>query len=1027
MSLRSRLRRMGVAVAAAALMASGLPAIGGLTATPSAAVSPDVVISQVYGGGGNSGAVYTHDFVELFNRGTTTVSLDGRSVQYASATGTGNFAPSALLSGSLAPGQRYLVQMAAGAGSGEPLPTPDATGTAAMAATSGKVALVDSTAGLACNGSSGAACSPDQLALIRDLVGYGTANFFEGSGAAPTLTNSTAAIRADGGCTDTDNNSADFTAGAPAPGSSSSPLTPCDGEPVDLPPVVSCPGTLVAPFDTGATATVSATDDNDAIGSIAITSDPVAGVTLEDVDLAAGTAELTVDPAAAPGTYDVAIAFATDAAEPQTSTCTVTVTVQDEPTITLISEVQGSDDESPLVGTTVTVDGIVTSLFTSRDVLDGFFVQEEDADADTDPATSEGVFVFCRGACTDVEVGDQARVTGRVNEFFGMTQVSANTAGGDIQVVSSGNALPTATEVALPADGSTRAEPTFESTEGMVVTFPDRLVVSEYFELARYGQLVLTADERPYQFTHLNEPSVSGYQEFLADLSTRRIILDDDNNDQNDATSGPDSDEPYPWPQGGLSVDNRIRGGDYIEDLTGVLHYSFAGQSGTDAWRIRPIDGVDYTFEEANAAPESPEDVGGRLTVTSYNVLNYFATIDTTASSSSGPCGPSGTLDCRGADSEQERVRQLTKIVAGLEEIDADVAGLIEIENDEGLATEQIVEALNETTAPGTYDAVDTGYIGTDAIKVALVYQPGSVTPVGDYEIFDSSDDPRFDDSRNRPVLIQTFEENATGARFTVAVNHLKSKGSPCDAVGDPDLGDGQANCNLTRTMAAEALADYLATDPTGSGDPDLLVMGDLNAYAKEDPIRALEAAGYTDLLAAFEGDDVYTYVFDGQLGYLDIALANADLVGQVTGATAWNINADEVPLFDYNDDVRDVGEASFERESSALPLYAPDELRSSDHDPVVVGLDLVSPWTVVSDLRETLAGMDVQRGVKNALDAKLRSALADLEADEDAAACESLGSFLNLLSAQTGKKVSEADAVVLREEAERAREMLGC
>ena len=1027
MSLRSTLRRMGVALAAATLMASGLPAVGGLTAGPAAAVSPDVVISQVYGGGGNSGAPFTHDYVELFNRGTSTVSLAGRSVQYASATGTGSFGQNsvAALNGSLAPGQRYLVQLGGGA-TGAPLPAPDAIGTINMSGTSGKVVLVDSTAGLACNGGS-TPCGADQLALIRDLVGYGSATFFEGSGAAPTLSNVTAALRAEGGCTDTDNNAADFTSTTPAPANSASPLTPCEGGPVDLPPVVTCPATLFAPFDTGASTPVSATDDNDAIGSIAITSDPVNGVTLEQVDPAAGSATLTVDPSTAPGRYDVTIAFATDAAQPQSSTCTVEVTVQAEPAEVLISQVQGDGAVSPLDGDTVSVEGIVTSLFTSRDVPDGFFLQEEDADNDDDAATSEGVFVFCRGECVPVAVGDRARVIGQVDEFFRMTQVSSNSVGGGIQVLSGDNPLPAPVSVAMPASGSTQAAGTFEPTEGMVVTFPDRLVVSEYFELARYGQLVLTADERPYQFTHLNEPSPSGYQAFLADLSTRRIILDDDNNDQNDATSGPDSNEPYPWPQGGLSLDNRVRGGDYVDGLVGVLHWSFAGQSGTDAWRIRPIETVDYTFTTGNIAPESPEDVGGRLTVTSYNVLNYFATIDTTSSNNTGPCGPSGDLDCRGADSEQERVRQLTKIVAGLEEIDADVAGLIEIQNDTGESTQQIVAALNEATAAGTYDAIDTGYIGTDAIKVALVYQPGAVTPVGDYEVFDSEDDPRFDDTRNRPVLIQTFEENATGARFTVAVNHLKSKGSDCDAVGDPDLEDGQGNCNLTRTRAAEALADYLATDPTGSGDPDVLVMGDLNAYAQEDPITALEAAGYTDLHELFEGADAYSYVFDGQLGYLDIALANDALLGQVTGATTWHINADEVPLFDYNDDVRDVGEASFERESSALPLYAPGPLRSSDHDPVVVGLDLVSPFTVVADLRETLAGMDIQRGVKNALDAKLRSALVDIRSGDEEGACDSLGSFLNQLRAQAGKKVSQADASVLREEAQRARALLDC
>lgn len=701
-----------------------------------------------------------------------------------------------------------------------------------------------------------------------------------------------------------------------------------------------------------------------------------------------------------------------------------------DPEEVLISAVQGSGASSPMVGADVIIDGIVTSLFTSNDAPDGFFLQEEDADRDDDPATSEGVFVFCRGECPaegDLSVGDRVTARGLVNEYFGMTQVSTNVTNGSITVVSEGNPLPTPVPISLPASGSTKNAATFEATEGMVVTIPGTLAVSEYFELARYGQLVLTAGERPYQFTHSTTPSASGYAAFVADLDTRRIILDDDNNTQNDAVLGPDNNEPYPWPQGGLSLDNKVRGGDTITGLTAVMHWSFAGQSGTDAWRLRPIDGVDYTFTSVNPEPEQPEDVGGRLTVVSYNVLNYFATVDTTTSTSSGPCGPSGTMDCRGADSEQERTRQLAKIAAGLSQIDADVAGLLEIENDEGLATQQIVDALNLLQGPGTYAAVETGYIGTDAIKTALIYQPATVTPVGDYALLDSSVDPRFLDHRNRPVLIQTFEENATGERFTIAVNHLKSKGSSCASDGDPDRADGQGNCAGVRTAAAEALADYLLTDPTGSGDEDFLIVGDLNSYAKEDPIMALAAAGYTDLHAEFEGGLGYSYVFDGQLGYLDTALANDSLLGQVTGATSWHINADEIPLFDYNDDVFDAGEANFDRESNARPLYAPDALRSSDHDPVIVGLTLGDPAERIAAVRAMLTTMQIQGGVRTALDGKLRAALVDLEKGDVQRACGRLTDFINQTRALPTKHLSASDAAVLRRQAEQIQVMLGC
>jgi predicted extracellular nuclease len=208
----------------------------------------------------------------------------------------------------------------------------------------------------------------------------------------------------------------------------------------------------------------------------------------------------------------------------------------------------------------------------------------------------------------------------------------------------------------------------------------------------------------------------------------------------------------------------------------------------------------------------------------------------------------------------------------------------------------------------------------------------------------DSTVDPRFIDTKSRPALAQTFEEIATGERFTVVVNHLKSKGSDCIDVGDPDTGDGSGNCNQTRKAAAEALVDWLATDPTGSGDNDFLIMGDLNSYDKEDPIDAIKAGSddtagtgddYTDLVFQFQGEDVYSYVFDGQLGYLDHALASSSMVSQVTGVADWHINADEADLIDYD--------TSF-KQAAQDAIYAPDAYRSSDHDPVIVGLNLTPP-----------------------------------------------------------------------------------
>ncbi|MFT5196284.1 MAG: putative extracellular nuclease, partial [Candidatus Promineifilaceae bacterium] len=255
------------------------------------------------------------------------------------------------------------------------------------------------------------------------------------------------------------------------------------------------------------------------------------------------------------------------------------------------------------------------------------------------------------------------------------------------------------------------------------------------------------------------------------------------------------------------------------------------------------------------------------------------------------------------------------------------------------------VNGLNAATAPDTYAIVDPGVatIGTDAIAVGLIYKPATATPQGSSAILDSSVDARFVDTKNRPALAQTFIDNNTGGVFTVAVNHLKSKGSNCDDLGDPDLGDGAGNCNLTRKAAAEALVDWLAGDPTGSGDSDVLIIGDLNSYDKEDPINALINGDYTDLENQFGGEYAYSYVFGGQLGYLDYALANSDLLPEVTGAAAWHINSDEPDLLDYD--------TTFKKDAQDA-LYEPNAYRASDHDPIVIGLavcDEIAPTLSVT------------------------------------------------------------------------------
>ena len=557
---------------------------------------------------------------------------------------------------------------------------------------------------------------------------------------------------------------------------------------------------------------------------------------------------------------------------------------------TPIHAIQGSEAASPVAGSERVIEGVVVGDFQGASALNGFFVQEEDADADTDPQTSEGLFLFAPGSA-DVAAGDVVRAQGTVSEFNGKTQLGSVSR---VEVCPAEGSV-SQTVVELPVSSLTQWEP----REGMLVTMPQALSIAEYFNFARFNEVVLT-NGRQFQPTAVHEPGSAQAAALAQANLLGRLTLDDGRNSQN-----PD---PAIHPAGGtFDLTNRFRGGDTVEDVTGVLDFAFG------LYRIQPTQGATHT--NANPRPAEPEDVGGNLTVGSFNVLNYFTTLN-----------PPG----RGANTAEEFERQRTKIIAAIGKLDADVVGLIEIENNEA-AIEDLVDGLNAAEDAGTYAFVDTGVIGTDQIKVAFIYKPARVTPVGNYAILDSSVDPRFIDTLNRPALAQTFRSNESGGVFTAIVNHLKSKGSDCNAVGDPDTGDGSGNCNRTRTSAAEALVDWLETDPTGSEDDDFLIIGDLNSYDKEDPIDALRAGGYVDLINKYQGEFAYSFVFDGQLGYLDHALAGDGLVDEVTGATEWHINADEPNILDYD--------MTF-KEPAQDALFEPNEFRSADHDAVLVGLD---------------------------------------------------------------------------------------
>jgi hypothetical protein len=704
--------------------------------------------------------------------------------------------------------------------------------------------------------------------------------------------------------------------------------------------------------------------------SIAITfSEPVtAGTAAFAINCGAGGLPFTL--AGGPLTYTLS----PSSPLPSLATCTVTVfaagvTDQDPPAqnlaadtafafstaatfacgepVTRIHAIQGTGATSPRLGEVLVVEAIVVGAFQGSAKLSGFYLQEDGATWDADPLTSEGIFVFDGTFGVPVLVGDRVRVQGRVTELGNagatLTEVANVT---DVLVCSQGHAFPVTT-VTLPVP----TVEVWERYEGMAIRIEQALTVTETFNLGSFGEVVL-ATGRLDNPTHVVDPGPDAIA--LQALNDRsRIIVDDGTNQSRQNL------DPAPYPEnGGLAAgdpDRTVRIGDRVNvgmPLQGVLDQRFG------SYRIQPTSALVFNPPD-NPRPAQPAPVGGRVRVASFNVLNYFTTLDTGAPI----CGPSADIDCRGANSAAEFTRQRDKIVSALAALDAHVVGLIELENNARASLQDLVAGLNAATRPGRYVFVDTGTIGTDAIKVGFIYQPAVVSPVGPFAVLDASLDPRAITTLNRPALAQTFlrkGSRSTLQRFTVVVNHFKSKGSACASpqnpgeLIDPDTGDGQGNCNLTRVSMAQALRDWLAGNPTADPTPaarrKILIIGDLNSYAREHPVRALTDpafslpgfpasanALYANLVVRYLGDDAYSFVFQGQSGYLDHALANPVLTPLVTGVTEWHINADEPVALDYN---LEWTASIMKTPNQQATLYAADPFRSADHDPLLVGLN---------------------------------------------------------------------------------------
>ncbi len=561
---------------------------------------------------------------------------------------------------------------------------------------------------------------------------------------------------------------------------------------------------------------------------------------------------------------------------------------------TPIYEIQGDGGSSPIDGQVVTTEGVVTVTHQANaNGIRGFFIQ--DPRGDRNPATSDGIFVSHGDAWSPsfvVAPGDRVRIRGTVDEQFGAnTQIEFLD---EASFCGEGKVKPT------KIDARTyRADE--ERLEGMLVQFK-KLAVTDTYNLAKNGEVWLAEKSVVSQPTEIFGAADPRAADLAADNMARSILVDDGIR--------------YPNPHDGsfLNSNGTLRLGDEFSKLTGVVWYDFF------QYRIVPNTG-DVTIKIRNERPDAPS-VGGKLVVGSANVLNYWT-----------------TLGGRGADTPEQLDVQTEKLVAELLGMGADILALQEIENDPThTPILTLVAALNDAMGEDVWEWVGepAGGYNTYPIRNEIIYRSDRVEPYDGMgpvtlsdPLFDVTPPGRSDPLGRRPFA-QTFEAN--GEVFTVMVNHLKSKGCSGAVGADENQDDGQSCFNATRTAQASLVLGFVDDIVADVGDPDVLVVGDMNSYMEEDPIHMLET-GLKNLVEMYDKDH-YTYNFFAGFaapwigrGSLDHAFATRGLAKQVTRTAIWHINADEPRFLDWYDP----------------SVVAPGPYRASDHDPVMIGLTLRS------------------------------------------------------------------------------------
>ena len=972
------------------------------------AAQAEVVISQVYGGGGNSGAPYNADFVELFNTGDLPVALGGKSVQYASATGTGNFGAGAsqivvLPAVEIPAGGYFLVGLAGGANGG-PLPTPDASGTINMSGTAGKVILANATASLGCNGGSNA-CTPVQQALILDLVGFGGANFFEGSAPAPAPSNSTSILRAGDGCTDTDDNADDFATGTPAPRNAASIPNICSGGGTLY---LSITDTSGAEGDSGTTPFFVTVSLNQPAGPDGVTFSYATAdgtATVADNDYVARTGTVTFDEGERELVLSVDVVgdetvepdevFYVNLSDVQGADVAkgqaVVTIINDDVTTLPIHAIQGSGARSPVENQPVATRGIVTGRKNN-----GFFIQTPDGEDDGDPATSEGLFVFTSSLPpADAQVGNLVLVQGTVIEYvpaadplqLPLTQIT----NASVVKLSEAQPLPAAIVLTNTMPNASGGLEQLEHLEGMRVTAPSFTVVAPTGGNTNEAQatgssngrlaVVVTGTARPFREPGIQIPDPDPLGSTAPniprwDFNPELIAV-------NSTTIGA--------PAADLAAGCRITGG----SLTGPLDYTFR------RYTIYPEGPL--TSDCTGDGEPRPSALPGpdHVTFATYNLQRFF---DTVNDANSGPTLTPAALE-----------RRLSKASIGIRAYlhTPDVVGVTEVENLPVLTT--LANRVNaDAVAAGQPDPQYVAYLeeGFDVggIDVGFLVKTASVGSVARIEVARVTQEGRDEVLTNPngstsvlndrpPLVLDATAHFADGRRygFTAIVVHQRSlSGIEDDASGS----NGWATAGQRVRDKRQKQAEYLATliDGMQKDDParQIVVLGDFNAFEFND--------GYVDAMGTVTGlpspdgetavdndgavlitpsllnmtleaanDERYSFVFDYQAQSLDHVLVNQALVDSpmVVGL--------DISHARINADFPEVA-----RNDAATPT------RLSDHDPTVL-LVRLQPATVADlGITATAANAEVFAGDALAFTATL------VNAGPDAAAFPGFGAVLD-------------------------------